>query len=180
MPSEKKLIDSMELPQRKHNRLKNYDYSAPGAYFVTACTKDKKKIFGNIISADDFRLPQIILSEIGEIVNNEIMNIEKHYENVKVDKYIVMPNHIHLIIRITERINPFPTSKKYDVPNVIGKFKAAVTRNVGKAFMPSVKTEIWQSSFYDHIIRGEKDYAEISEYIANNALKWQCDCFYTD
>ena len=76
-----------------------------------------------------------------------------------------MPNHIHLLIRITERINPFPT-KRYDIPNVIGKYKAAVTRRVGNAFMHSVKLR--QTSFHDHIIRDEADYRRIWTYIDTN------------
>ncbi|MBQ6825810.1 MAG: transposase [Clostridia bacterium] len=74
---------------------------------------------------------------------------------MQIDKYVIIPNHIHLLVKITERINPFPT-KKYDISNVIGKYKAAVTRSVGNAFMHSAKTKIWQRSFHGHIIRGEK------------------------
>ena len=91
-----------------------------------------------------------------------------------------MPNHIHLIISISdlERITPFPT-KHFDVSNVIGKFKAGVTRNVGNAFMHSDK-KIFQRSFHDHIIRDKNDYSKIWEYIDTNVLKWESDCFYTD
>ena len=167
----------MNLPKRKNNRLKDYDYSQPGAYFVTICTKDRKEILSHIKRDKGiFDYPQIILTKAGEIAQNEILEIEKHYENIKIDKYVIMPNHIHIIVRITERINPFPT-KKYDIPNIIGKFKASVTRNVGKAFMPSEK--LWQASFYDHIIRTQQDYKEIWEYIENNPLKWREDCFYS-
>ena len=91
-----------------------------------------------------------------------------------------MPNHVHMIICISdaEGINPFPT-KKNDISNVIGKFKAGVTRIVGNAFMHSEKTRIWQSSFHDHIIRDRYDYEKIWEYIDTNVLKWELDCFYT-
>ena len=85
-----------------------------------------------------------------------------------------MPNHIHIIVQIAERINPFPT-KKYDLSNVIGKYKAAVTRTVGNAFMHSAK--IWQTSFYDHIIRDEADYQRICNYIDTNPAKWNEDRF---
>ena len=85
-------------------------------------------------------------------------------------KYVIMPNHIHLTVQITERINPFPTIK-CDVSNIVGKFKAAVTRNVGKAFMPSANENIWQTSFHDHIIRGEEDYLKIWNYIDTNPQK---------
>lgn len=81
-------------PQRKPTRLKDYDYSTPGAYFVTVCTHNRKNLFGDIVSGDIFSAPQIILSSIGKIANDEILNIESHYKNVKIDKFVVMPNHI--------------------------------------------------------------------------------------
>ena len=97
-----------------------------------------------------------------------------------------LPNHIHLIIVIqeaegincgTDKSVPY---KKYDIPNVVGKFKAGVTRNVGNAFMHSAKQQIWQRSFHDHIIRDEKDYQKIWKYIDENPLKWELDCFYSE
>ncbi len=132
----------MDLPKRKPTRLKNYDYSENGYYFITICSKNKGKLFGNIAKDDT---PKILLSEIGIIAECELLNIEKHYDNVKIDKYVIMPNHIHIIIQITERINPFPTAIKYDISNIIGKYKAAVTRNGEYAFMHSEKNNIWQT-----------------------------------
>ena len=84
-----------------------------------------------------------------------------------------------IVIKETEGINPFPTIK-YDISNVIGKFKAGVTRNVGNAFMHSAKKTIWQRSFHDHIIRGDSDYKKIWEYIDTNVIKWEDDCFYNE
>jgi len=114
-------------------------------------------------------------------VEEQIKLLECRYRGIKVDKYVIMPNHIHMIIVISkeEGINPFPT-KKQDLSNVIGKFKAGVTRIVGNAFMHSAKNEIWQSSFHDHIIRNEKDYQRIWEYIDTNVIRWEKDCFYND
>jgi hypothetical protein len=77
----------------------------------------------------------------------------------------------------TEGINPFPTVK-YDIPNVVGKFKAGVTRIVGNAFMHSAINPIFQRSFHDHVIRGDEDYQKIAEYIDTNVLRWEKDCFY--
>lgn len=169
----------MELPNRKPIRLKNYDYSTPGIYFITICTNHKEKIFGNISEGDVFSSPQMVLSQIGQIANEELLQIEQHYQNVKIDKYTIMPNHVHLLVRITERINPFPTMIESDIPNIIGKYKASVTRNVGKAFMPSEKIKIWQTSYHDHIIRNQQEYLEIWEYIDTNPIRWKDDCFYT-
>ena len=114
-------------------------------------------------------------SAIGKIAKVCLLDIETHYENVKIDNWVIMPNHIHMLIQITERINPFPT-KAFDISNVVGKYKASVTRAVGNAFMHSGK--IWQSSFYDHIIRNEHDYLSIWEYISGNPSKWLDDQFF--
>ena len=162
------------FPKRKSSRLSGYNYSTPGAYFITICTNKKTHLFGEISNK------QMILSDLGEIVNQEILKIVSHYPNIRIDKYVIMPNHIHMIIIIseTEWINPFPTIK-YDISNVVGKFKAGVTRIVGNAFMHSDKKAIWQSSCHDHIIRGEKDYQKIWEYIDTNVIRWEDDCFYT-
>ncbi|MBQ8683025.1 MAG: transposase [Clostridia bacterium] len=165
----------MEYSRRKPTRLRCYNYSNPGGYFVTICTKGKKKLFGEVVGGGALDAPQMVLSEIGRVAEQELLSIENYYENVTIDKYVVMPNHIHLLIRITERINPFPT-KQYDIPNVVGKYKAAVTRHVGNAFMHSVK--LWQTSYHDHIIRNEADYRRIWEYIDTNPVKWKEDCFY--
>ena len=125
----------MEHIKRKSPRLKEYDYSQNGAYFVTICTQGRCNLFG--------LEPE--LTPMGKIAKEQIELLKTRYDEITIDKYVVMPNHIHMIITIseTERINPFPT-KKYDIPNVIGKFKAGVTRCVGNAFMHSAKKKIWQ------------------------------------
>jgi len=164
----------MDKPIRKRARLQDYNYSTPGYYFVTICTCGRKNILSQIIGDS---IPHLQLTKYGKIAEQELLSVPMRYENVEINKYIIMPNHIHLIIRITERINPFPT-KKHDISNIIGKYKAAVTRNVGNAFMHSAKQKIWQRSFHDHVIRGEKDYQKIWQYIDTNHLKWKEDCFY--
>ena len=119
----------------------------------------------------------VCYSPIGKIACECLQNVELHYDNVKIDNWVIMPNHIHILLQITERINPFPT-KAYDVPNIIGKYKAAVTRAVGNAFMHSGK--LWQTSFYDHIVRNDEDYKNIWQYIDGNPSKWLEDCFYCE
>ena len=110
-----------KLPIRKNIRLKDYDYSQGGYYFVTVCTKDRLNLFGDIINGE------IQLNEVGMIAESELLKIESRYDNVRIDKYVVMPNHVHMIIVIdsAERINPFPTG--IDIPNIVGKYKAGVT-----------------------------------------------------
>ena len=160
----------MELPKRKPNRLKNFDYSSAGAYFVTACTEDRKCLLGKIVG-EDIILPnyRVQLSRYGKTVDNAIKNISAHYGNVTVDKYVIMPNHVHLILMYENsgRIISSPT-----VSTVVGQMKRYASKEAG--------ISLWQRSFHDHVIRNEEDYLKIWEYIDTNALKWEKDCFYND
>ena len=165
----------MALSKRKLPRLNQYDYSTPGVYFITICTHNKECLFGQIAMSSIPGEVRITYSPIGKIAKSCLLDVETHYQNIKIDNWVIMPNHIHMLIRITERINPFPASA-YDIPNVVGKFKASVTRHVGNAFMHSGK--IWQTSFYDHIVRNENDYLSIWQYITGNPSKWLADQFY--
>ena len=159
------------LPIRKPNRLHNHDYSKSGAYFVTICTKNRQNLFGHVNNG------QMVLNFIGKIAKREIISAQHHHNNVIIKHFIIMPNHVHAIIEIypTERINPFPTA---DIPNIVGKYKASVTRNVGKAFMRSVSNNIWQKSYHDHIIKNNKSYYKIANYIRTNPQTWEYDCHY--
>lgn len=158
------------LPKRKPNRLLNYDYSQNGAYFITFCTKDKAHILWNV-GATCGR-PQALehLSSFGLVVSKEIEKIPFIYDGVvKIDKYVVMPNHIHLIPIIDTfggRPQVAPT-----VSRVIQQFKGSVTKQTGRS--------IWQKFFHDHIIRNENDYQMIWQYIDCKPLTWKQDCFYT-
>ncbi len=161
----------MELSKRKPTRLKGYDYSAPGAYFITICVKDRKRLLSEIIVGDDAHIvPQNNLSETGLICDKYINNINIKYENVIVDKYVIMPNHIHLIIMLNGTMKASSPTK--NIETIIRSFKTMVTKEIGN--------NIWQRSYHDHIIRGEKDYQKIWEYIDTNPLKWELDCFYNE
>ena len=118
----------MILPKRKRTRLTGYDYNKPGAYFITICTHNRECLLGNVVG-QGLAPAEINLSWYGKIAKDQLLDLEKRYKSIKIDKYVIMPNHIHLIIRITERINAFPT-KKYDISNVVGKFKALVMNKV--------------------------------------------------
>ena len=159
----------MELPKRKSTRLKGYDYSTPGAYFITICTKDRKELLSRIIVGEGLcALPQNIMTPIGQEVEKSIQYINNNYIGVIIDKYVIMPNHIHLIVILDNSGgcgNP-------PLQNVIGQLKSCTTNKFGDI--------LWQRSFHDHIIRGEKDYQKIWEYIDTNATRWEEDCFYTN
>ena len=164
-----------DLPKRKPIRIEDFDYSAPGAYFVTVCTANREKIFwpdrrselcSPAINAQtgDQRLPlQAELSDIGKIVDAEISKLNTVYDAVRVDKYCIMPDHIHFIISIDTDENG-RTQFAPTVSRVIKQFKGSITKQVGRP--------IWQKSFYDHGIRNQQDYNEIWEYIENNPLKY--------
>lgn len=152
-----------ELPKRKPIRIENYDYSSPGAYFITVCSSNREEIFWNGVGADIIRPQDVPLSAAGKIAEQGILQMAQHYENVAVDKYCVMPDHVHFILRIESdiggRIISAPT-----VSTVVGSMKRWVSRQIGRP--------IWQKSFYDHGIRNQRDYDEIWEYIENNPLKY--------
>ena len=159
----------MDLPKRKPNRLKSYDYSMPGAYFVTICTKERKCILWETVGASIACPQDVILSHPGKIVDAAIRGIPKHYPAITVDKYVIMPNHIHLLLQIhgDQNGNPVSTSP---VSIVIQQMKGYVTKQLG--------CSIWQKLYHDHVIRDEQDYRMIWNYIEGNPMKWTEDCFY--
>ncbi|MBQ8748736.1 MAG: transposase [Oscillospiraceae bacterium] len=152
----------MELPNRKPNRLETYDYSQNGVYFITVCTQDRKKILSQIVG-DGFPVP----TSIGLIAEEYICRIKEKYLAVFVDRYVIMPDHIHMLIRIDRGTgNPSPT-----LGNVVGWYKYQVTKNTNLHMdMPGAR--LFQRSYYDHVIRNQQDYDEIWEYIDNNPRKW--------
>lgn len=162
---------NMQLPIRKRIRIENYDYATAGAYFVTVCTANKERIFWDNVGADIIRPQNVPLSRIGEIVKKSILQIPAHYGNILVDKYCVMPNHLHLILRIEANDNGRMISAP-TLSTVVGSMKRWTSRKAGKP--------IWQKSFYDHVIRNQHDYDEIWQYIDNNPANWADDCFYVE
>ena len=163
----------MELPKRKPNRLPNFDYSTPGAYFITICVEGKRCILGNIVGGGDFDAPQVVFTKIGRIVQRNI-ELSKQIPNVRIDKYVIMPNHIHLILfvdgEITGGTSRSPSPTNATVPHFVSTFKRFCNKEAGQ--------KIFQRSYHDHVIRGEQDYLKIWEYIENNPARWQEDCFY--
>ncbi len=163
----------MDLAKRKPTRLKEFDYSTPGAYFVTICVKGRKQLLGKIVGCGDFDTPQMILSGYGQILDKYIKMMNEKYPHIKIDKYVIMPNHFHLILNIMDYKNG---ASKIAAPynNETSKFVSLLKRYCNREY----DENIWQKSFHDHIIRDEKDYQKIWEYIDENPLKWEEDCFY--
>ena len=166
-----------DLPKRKQIRLKDYDYSQNGYYFITICARNRKNIFSEIVCmSNDMVCADNIYAhytKCGKWVEIAIQAVSAHYDDVFVDKYVIMPNHIHLILVFDRasiqtkngRMISAPT-----VPVVIGQSKRWVSKQIGFS--------CWQKSYYEHIIRNEQEYLKISEYIQNNPLKWKEDKYY--
>lgn len=166
----------MDLPKRKPTRLKGYDYSTPGMYFLTICVKHRKQLLGEIVGCGDFDAPQMILSEHGQILDRHINLMGEKYSHIKIDKYVIMPNHFHLILYITDCASNKNGASETAAPysNETSKFISLLKRYCNREYGEN----IWQSSFHDHIIRDEKDYQKIWEYIDTNVIRWEEDCFY--
>ena len=170
--SEMKFGEKMILPQRKNLRLKNYDYSTPGAYFVTISTYNRNKLFWTNGE----------LNEIGIAVEESISDIHKHHKYVKVDKYVIMPHHVHLIITIgcdalpdddEILLDDIMGRIKYDnLKTIVGCFKASVTRKLHKNYENLI---VWQRSYNDHIICNQEEYDNIWSYIESNADVWKAN-----
>lgn len=168
----------MDLPKRKPTRLKGYDYSTPGMYFLTICVKNKKHLLSKIVGCGDFDAPQMMLSEYGIILDKYIKLMSNKYTHIKIDKYVIMPNHFHLIINITDYVPAKNGASETAAPynNETSKFVSLLKRYCNREYGKN----IWQTSYNDHIIRCEKDYQKIWEYIDTNVIKWELDCFYNN
>jgi putative transposase len=176
-----------DLPQRKKLRLLEYDYAQDGCYFITICIQNKEQI----LCRGEHRSPAVpspdpfILSEIGEIVELAIHNIPKFYPDVLIDKYIIMPNHIHMVIIIHNAVNcqipasddthergrtMFASTSPPSVSEIIRQMKGYATKKIGFS--------ICQRSYHDHIIRNDVEYRMIWNYIDTNPEKWCDDCYF--
>ncbi len=146
------------LPKRKKLRLKNYDYSKEGMYFITICTKNRKKLLGKITEEK-----QIKLIKAGIIAKQHIEKIEQIYKNVIIDEYVIMPNHIHMLIEINRK-------NEITISRIIKQYKMSVSKEIGYG--------IWQKLFHEHVVRNEEEYYKIKEYIQNNVVNWDKDKYF--
>ena len=153
------------LPNRKQIRLKNYDYSRDGYYFITICTHNRQPLFYKPVGADLCVRP----NNPEKMIEKWLSEIENKYEQIKICKYVLMHDHIHFIISKTGGHAGPP------LQDIIKWFKTMTTNDYIKnvkagKYMP-FKNKIWQRSFYEHVIRDKNDYIKILEYMENNVLK---------
>ena len=176
-----------EIHHRRSIRLKGYDYSQNGAYFITLCTQDRKPIFGKILDGE------MQLSQFGIITRDEWLRTSEIRKNVEMDEFVVMPNHFHGIIVIdnlsgTGTLQLAPTVERFGkptsntIPTIIRGYKAAVTKQINSlninAGVYNMPERIWQRNYYEHVIRNEASLTKIREYIMSNPLNWQEDDHY--
>ena len=181
-----------ELPTRKKMRLQNYDYSSCGAYFITVCTEKRQPTLSRIVGDDVLGVPyptkdipcSVKLLPCGKIVDKYINQLNNFYDNIQIDHYVIMPNHVHIILFLhpfyeheldtkggTPRTSS-PTRKAVGVSQFVETLKRFCNKEYGE--------NIWQRNFHDHIIRNHKDYEEHINYIYYNPVRWHLDELYTD
>lgn len=182
------MIQIFNLPNRQTIRLQSYDYSSEGAYFITIVTQDRISLFGKIIDG------KMILNSTGKIAEEEWLNTKLVRPNISLGEFIIMPDHMHMILHIDfqnkkeekEWNNSNPKSPSHTIGAIIRGFKGATTKKInlllnnstgGLLFAPTellfaptefIKNKIWQRNYYEHIIRNQNDYDRIEKYIIKN------------
>ena len=171
-----------ETTRRRSLRLKDYDYSLEGAYFITICTHNRQCFWGKVVDNE------IHLHDWGRVVESEWWQTTILRPYVMLDAYVVMPNHFHAIFfldnqeRATQRVAPTGEKsgaglKPASVGSIVGQFKSQVTKRIIALWGPQ-KGPIWQRNYYEHVVRDEDDLNRIREYIQNNPIGWLEDEYY--
>ncbi|MFH0894110.1 MAG: transposase [Bacteroidota bacterium] len=169
---------------RKSIRIKGYDYSKPGHYFITICTENRSCLFGNVHNR------QMVLNDMGGMIGKVWNELPEHYPYVALDAFVIMPNHVHGIIVLRPdpivgaglkpartkpaRTKPARTIKRHALPEIVRGLKTFSSRRINEIRnTPGVK--LWQRNYYEHIIRNENELYKIRKYIQENPLKWETD-----
>ena len=169
----------MVSQRRKNTRLDGWDYASHSAYHVTFCTKNRACTLGRVVTEseidgrdqcrhDEIRADHVVLSDLGKECDATIRNIASNSQDVKIWNYVVMPNHVHLLVELAE-------AAKRPLGSVIGNIKAKVT---SWAKRNGMQHDIWQRGFHEHIIRGSEDFEHVWNYIETNPAKWADDQYH--
>lgn len=165
------------IHRRRSLRLKDYDYSQAGAYFVTVCVQNRECLFGEVVAGE------MQLNNAGRMVVRCWQAIPDHFPHVALDVFVVMPNHVHGIIVLMGGRGTAcraPTNEQFgkpvpgSIPTVMRSFKSAATKHINE-LRHTAGVPVWQRNYYEHIIRDENSMARIREYIINNPLQWALD-----
>ena len=168
-----------KLPVRKPLRMSHYDYNTAGGHFLTFCTHNRKHFLSRIVGAIH-ESPEIQLTACGHIVDAILQNIPPHL-HVTIDRYVIMPNHVHLIAVITEddtlrAIRESPLHSRTIISNLIGYIKMNASKAIRRHYGDIT---VWQRGYYDHVVRNHADYMALAEYIQTNPLRWELDKLYS-
>ncbi len=181
--AQKRIRHTMQYRSEKHYRrsirLKEYDYAHAGAYFVTICAYNGESLFSKIIDG------KMRLNEWGHVVEDCWNEVPRHFKNIELDAFVVMPNHMHGIIIITDSVGArhasplqIPQNQRRPKPKslgaILGSFKSAVAKRINK-IRATPGTPVWQRNYYEHIIRSDESVNRIREYILANPLTWRLD-----
>ncbi len=178
-----------DIHHRQSIRLKGYDYSQEGAYFITICIKTREYIFGKIISN------KMQLNDAGRMIDVQWNALPNQFSHLKLDEYVIMPNHVHGIIIVGDQNNigstptradtrqgrhkTYPYNTKTNLGAIVGTFKSITTRKyikgINESDWPTFEKRLWQKNYYENIIRDEKSLGIIREYIINNPSEWETD-----
>lgn len=187
-----------DIHKRQSIRLKGYDYSQSGLYFITICCYQRECLFGNIINS------QMILNNFGQLIKEEWLKSAEIRKEIELDDFVIMPNHFHGIVIINQEINsdfmkndvdfqdnnvgangrsplgqiqssrPKISMKPKSISSLIAGFKSATTKKIN-IIRNTPQNPVWQRNYYDHIIRNDESLARIREYVQNNPLSWEND-----
>ena len=195
------MISNPEIHYRKSIRLKGYDYSKNGIYFITICTNNRENLFGKIATKNIIGNsvgahcmcpePEMILNQYGKIVEEEIIRTTEIRENILINEYVIMPNHIHMLIEIIDNkldgkeghmqcaptVEKFGKSTSNSIPTIVKLLKASSTKRIN-ILRDAEGLPVWQRNYHENIIRTEEIYIKVSDYIRNNPLKWEDDMYF--
>ena len=161
---------------RKKLRLQGFDYSSYASYFLTVCAYERKHLFGCVENGS------MQLNSYGNIVHHELEHLPDFYDNIHIHNFVVMPNHIHILLSIISNDllyleqGEIPQPNKNNISQIIRCFKAGVTRTINKNIQNNQNNKIWQKSFHDRIVRNEHEFELFYNYIISNPTKWSDDC----
>ena len=169
-----------EFPVRKNLRLQEYDYNTPGAYFITFCTHNRRNILSSIVGAIQ-ESPVSRLSICGMIVDSLIRSVPDRF-HVTIDSYVIMPNHVHLMVMLSEAdaqraILESPLQDRSIISKVVGYIKMNASKAIRQQYGD---VTVWQRGYHDHVVRNRADYEMIAKYIHENPIRWELDKFYRE
>ena len=165
-------------PNRKRMRLQGWDYSTEAAYFLTLCTKEKHPIFSRIVGRDILDAPTVQLSQYGDLVQNAMQYLSENTQGILVHNWVIMPNHVHVLISVTNEgmVAKGASGMSRPTESIIPRFVSSLKRYTNK----QSGQDLWQVSYYDHIIRDDEDFLRRWRYIDNNPSAWLDDDYYAE